>query len=170
MVDEIQDDYNDYEINTLSDLFRLIELRLREVRGVPPIKGVASRERLLKDSYEEALGHAKKLRKVNPKLIEPSPRTPNDEENLKNLQDWCTDHRRFEIGKTELPDDLVSCQKVALALHKRSDSVVRSLKNDGLYVVKLGGKCYCRLKHATVKWPERKRRLMKILGEPTEQS
>ena len=163
MIDEIQDDYDDYEINTLSDLFKLIELRLREARHISPIKGAVDKEVFLRNAYDECLGYAKRLRKANPKLIELPPRTPNDEQNLINLQDWCTDSRMLKSDKTELPDDLISCQKVALALHKRSDSIARSLKNDGLYIVKLGGKYYCRLKHAMVKWSERKQRLKKLL-------
>lgn len=168
MIDEIQDDYDDYEINTLSDLFRLIELRLREAKRTPLIKGAVSKEKLLKDSYEEAWSYAKEIRKANPKLIELPPPTPNDEKNLISLRDWCTEARGHTETPPELPDDLVSCKKVAIALHKRSDSVARSMRNDGLYTIKLSGKWYCRLRDAMVKWPERKRRLTEVSEEPTE--
>jgi len=102
-----QDNYDNYEINTRSDLFRLIELRLREARGIPPIKGTMGREVFLRNAYEEALGYVKKLRKANPELIEPPPRTPNDEGNLINLRDWCTDPRGQAQQRTTAKDVII---------------------------------------------------------------
>jgi len=94
---QYEDDYNDYEINTLSDLFKLIELRLREARRTPSVESALSRENLLRHTYEEALGWARRLQKANPKLIEPPDPTPNNEKNLIALREWCTDPRRQKL-------------------------------------------------------------------------
>lgn len=158
----------------------MIELRLREYKGLFSVVKKAEEkgskicksidlDSFLKSDYDEALSHVENIKKANPQqLIDLPDLTPNNEQNLINLRDWCTDSRVLKSDQTELPDDLVSCQEVALAMHKRSDSVARSLKKDGFYVIKLGGKCYCRLKHAMVRWPERKNRLKKLSNKDAD--
>jgi hypothetical protein len=106
-----EDDYDDYEITSLSDLFRLIELRLKEARRLSslyeeatkksnPLVKVMDPKKFLKNAYNEALNHARNIKKANPKLIEIPPPTPNDEQNLINLRDWCTDSRRQKADRT----------------------------------------------------------------------
>jgi hypothetical protein len=160
--------WDDYKITTLTDLFKLIEIHLREVRKTPQAKGAVSKESLLQYSYDECLDYAKIIRKANPKLIKIPLPTPNNETNLMNLQDWCTESRGKNEASIEIPGDLVSCKEVGLAIRMRSDSVARSMSNDGLYLKKLGNKYHCRLKHAILKWPERKERLKKIPPKSAE--
>lgn len=115
------DDYDNFEINTSSDLFRFIELRLKECRGLKKIikkvkdktesggfKKVITMPKLNVDehfrlAYEEALGYARTLMKFDNKLIKPPSPTPNFEKNLKLLRDWCTDPRRQEKVEQHTP-------------------------------------------------------------------
>ncbi len=95
--EQLYDDYDDYEINTRSDLFRLIELKLRESRGIP---------KRLKHAYEECAGWANVLRSKNKELIELPDVTLSAKLNLVNLRDWCTDFRRHNTDKVSKTDKM----------------------------------------------------------------
>ena len=138
--DNEQDWYDDYVINSLSDLFRFIELRLDEIKQAPSIKGAVSKEIRLKDVYGEALGYAIELRKADPKLIEPPPPTTDNIKNLINLRDWCTDSRRQDYisespvsNISEAMED-ISPKKPGRPKHpKQLVDKVFELKNSGKY-------------------------------------
>ncbi len=62
----------------------------------------------------------------------------------------------------KMPSHYIPCADIGPIIHKRSDSVARTLKAHQYPVVKLANKYYCDPEHAAVLWPKWKKHWEKI--------
>ncbi|MFX1487298.1 MAG: hypothetical protein ACFFBS_09440 [Promethearchaeota archaeon] len=69
--------------------------------GYPIASQAPHPRKYFENAYNEVRGHAIRLREANPNFIELPAPTPNNEKNLENLRDWCTDTRRFKNNKKD---------------------------------------------------------------------
>jgi len=113
-----KDDYDDYKINSRSDLFRFIELKLREVKDVSSLIKKAKDqnkklgtnfnvEKMLLNSYDEAKGYAISLREADPTLIKLPSKGLDNQQNLINIREWCINAQNQNQQVTTTEDIII---------------------------------------------------------------